>query len=284
MAAIHLSRADIMETIKEFDDTLGYWRPKDSVSNALKHLPIFGDNILTGFLNFYNKYATDSLAKSPYRNEALEKSIRSLTNFAKQEMEAGNTDTTLTITSNARICIEKIITQVANIATTTSETKNSTAFQEGLSTNLFALLVDETSLMASVALGTIQDKSVLIPELQKIRRKLTTFGRVKNKDEETRRVKANEHILRHARDMIDKYDPDYNSDNDTTEVAESKLLPQINEHSEDSQDDTIPVKESHSKTRSRGIGGKRKRREAAMITIKSDLGRDSPRRKKIYLR
>ena len=226
-------------------------------------MPIFPDTLKNLFVQVYREYAKDAMRKSPYYNlryigRTAEKQIQ----WAHAEAIEKGESSQFAITSQARQNIEGAIARVAIVCRSGEERKCIDTFQKDLDSILRDVLKDEVWCHALLIFAGKAEDDEIFSELKEVRRRLSFWCRRKLQSDWGRQIRAEIPILMKMDSVVQKFEPDYNSDED---IADAPNVVQVPPSPIESDDENVtnarkkgPMKKTMKKQGGRDIGKKKK--------------------------
>ena len=271
MEGLNDMRSQLAGEIKEFNPSVDYWSAKEELNRAVKRMQLFTRDLCDYFADYFSGAATDALKNSPYARMRNNVSIASLVTESQQHIASGKRYL-FDLSSNVRLNIEKNLSIVSKCSVPPEESSMCEVLQKSLLGKTASLLLDETCCQVLVCLASILDVSAQVPELKKIRRKLTAWSWKKLRTEWCRSEKRPCVPLKHASQLLRDNDACYNSDLDTFDVVEDALPTPVVENTE--EEDVVTGKKAVAKKKNvRGGEMQTPKREKGAGLLRKNLAK-----------
>ena len=265
MEMLNDMRRAIVDEAKNFKPDVDYWMARKAASEQLQEMHIFSENFKNLFAAVYSHYAKDALRKSPFYNtKTMGKTIEKQIDWAHREAIENDQSAQFAITSQARQSIENSISKLAIVCRSGSERKCSDTFQKDMGSILRDVIRGEVSRHALLIFAGKADEEDVFSELKEARRRLSFWCRRKLQSERGRQIRVEIPILQKMDSVVQKMEPDYNSEEDIADAPNVVQVPPSPIESEDT-DARDPKKTPMKKTTrgkkqgGRDIGKKKKR-------------------------
>ena len=258
-------RRAIVDQAKEFKPEIDFWSAHKSVSEQLVDMPIFTNEFKHMFVQVYSQYAKDALRKSPFFNtKSMGKTADKQIDWAHREAIEKDESSQFAITSQARQSIENSMARVSVVCRSGVERKSSDTFQNDLDCMLRNLIRDEISCHALLIFAGKGEDEDISTELKEVRRRLSFWCRRKLQSDWGRQVRREIPILQRMDSVVQKFEPDYKSDEDIADAPNVVQVPPSPVESDDEEEENqknkgAAKKKSMKKQGGRDIGLKKKK-------------------------